>query len=115
MYEDVKSTALSTVQKPEIRTEVDTQEYKSERTIKLSGKGDKPQGDMIDIAPGDKVLTPRPFKPGRAAPPPQETMPFQQSPVQHKPPSPSPKPSPSYPQQQQPQNGQPIVEEAITP
>lgn len=61
MYEDVKSTDVSIVRKPEIRTEVDTQEYKTERTIKL-GKGDKGKPAAVEISPGDKLITPKPFR-----------------------------------------------------
>lgn len=116
MYEDVKSSALSTVRKPEIRTEVDTQEYKTERTVKLSGKGDPGKSDTIEIAPGDKVLVPRPFQPGRAAPPPQETMPQIQKPVHQKPQKPvhqKPVQKPSL--QKPPQKGRPVAEDTIQP
>ncbi|XP_067941004.1 uncharacterized protein [Watersipora subatra] len=85
MYEDVKSREVSTIRQPEIRTEVDMQEYKTERTIKLSGKTEGQKSDMIDLAPGDKVLVPRPFKPGRAAPPPVQSEPLLQRPSQQKP------------------------------
>lgn len=70
MYDDVKSSEVSLVRKPEIRTEIDTQEYKTERTIKLN-KGDKEKANMIEISPGDKVLTPKPYqsvKPGSNKP-----------------------------------------------
>lgn len=66
MFDEVKSSELSVVRRPEIRTEVDTQEFKTERTIKLS-KADKDKANMVEVAPGDKVLTPRPYKPGKPA------------------------------------------------
>jgi len=98
MYEDVKSTAVSTVSKPDVRTEVDMQEYKTERTIKLSGKSE----DKVEteIGPGDKVLIPKPFKPGRAAPKPQ--LPVPQKPVRSK-------------HLAKSQHGKPVAEDQITP
>lgn len=61
MFDDMKTSELSVIRKPEIRTEIDTQEFKSERTIKLA-KADK---DKVEINPGDKVLVPRPYRPGK--------------------------------------------------
>ena len=106
MYEDVKSSQVSTIRKPDIRTEVDTQEYKTERTIKLSGKTDGKISDTVEISPGDKVLVPRPFQPGRAAPPPSKQEPLIDPRMQQKP--------QSMPTQKTPSPGvRPIVEEPV--
>jgi len=114
MYEDVKSSAVSTILKPEIRTEIDTQEFKSERTIKLS-KGDKAKA--IEIEAGDIVLTPRPYQSKPAAPKvpqkkleesiPEEQIPRQQAPWQQA-------PRQQAPRQQAPQVPAPVAEEPIT-